>query len=141
MCSSDLEANYIDTLVHAKLRKLRIAPSELCDDGTFLRRVTLDLTGTLPTPAEVKAFVADPAADKRATLVDRLLARREFNEVWVMKWAELLQIRSADQQVIMSQKSAVQYFEWLEDQINRNVPADQMVRTDRKSTRLNSSHT
>lgn len=123
------EANYIDTLVNAKLRKLRIAPSDLCDDATFLRRVTLDLTGILPTSSEVKAFLADSSPGKRAALVDRLLTRREFTDVWVMKWAELLQIRSHDQQVIMSLKSAVQYFEWLEDQIAREVPADQMVRT------------
>lgn len=123
------EINYVDTLVHAKLRKLRLAPSDLCDDATFLRRVSLDLTGTLPTPDEVKKFLADPAPAKRDALVDRLLTRKEFTDVWVMKWAELLQVRSADQQEQMSAKSALQYFDWLEDQIASNVPLDVMVKS------------
>ncbi|MBI5766417.1 MAG: DUF1549 domain-containing protein [Verrucomicrobia bacterium] len=121
--------NYVDALVDAKLRKLRIAPAAVCGDATFLRRVCLDITGTLPAPAAVRKFLADKSAGKRAAIVDELLARKEFAEVWVMKWAELLQIRSADQQLQMSGKSALQYFEWLDDQIARNVPADQMVRT------------
>lgn len=123
------ENNYIDALVNAKLRKLRIAPSELCDDATFLRRVYLDVTGTLPPPDDVRNFLADAVSDKRARVVDDLLSRKEFVDIWVMKWAELLQIRSADQQVQMSNKSALQYFEWLEEQIARNVPVDVMVRT------------
>lgn len=122
------EANYIDTLVDAKLRKLRIAPSAVCDDATFLRRAFLDITGTLPTSGEVRKFLADPAPAKRAAVIDDLLGRKEFVDLWVMRWAELLQIRSADQQVQMSTKSAVQYFDWLEDQIAANVPVDAMVR-------------
>ncbi len=122
------ENNYIDTLVNTKLRKLRIAPSELCDDATFLRRVNLDITGTLPTPDEVKKFLADPSATKREAVIDELLGRKEFVDLWVMKWAELLQVRSADQQTQMSAKSALQYFDWIEDEITRNVPVDQMVK-------------
>jgi hypothetical protein len=123
------EANYIDRLVNAKLKKLRIAPSALCDDATFLRRVFLDITGTLPTPDDVRKFLTDPAESKRERVVDDLLNRREFVDLWVMKWAELLQIRSADQQLQMSYKSAVQYFGWLEGQITKNVPVDAMVKT------------
>lgn len=123
------EVNYVDTLVNAKLRKLRIAPSALSDDATFLRRAYLDLVGMLPSSATVRAFVADPAPGKRAALIDGLIARPEFTGVWTMKWAEMLQIRSADQQVQMSTKSAQQYYEWLEDQMERHVPADEMVRT------------
>ncbi len=123
------EHNYIDSLVHAKLRKLRITPSAVSDDATFLRRVTLDITGTLPSADEVRKFLTDPSPAKRTALVDDLLSRREFVDLWVMKWAELLQIRSADQQLQMSTKSALQYFEWLEDQIARNVPADAMVKS------------
>ncbi len=123
------ENNYIDGLVNTKLRKLRIAPSELCDDATFLRRASLDITGTLPTPAEVKNFLAETSATKREAIVDELLSRKEFVDVWVMKWAELLQIRSADQQLQMSTKSALQYFDWLEEQIARNVPVDAMVKS------------
>ena len=122
------ESNYIDTLVHAKLRKLRIAPSDVCDDSTFLRRVYLDITGSLPTSAQVRAFLADTSTGKRDTVIDDLLGRKEFVDLWVMKWAELLQIRSADQQVQMSAKSALQYFDWLEAEISQNVPVDVMVK-------------
>ncbi|MCX6955321.1 MAG: DUF1549 and DUF1553 domain-containing protein [Verrucomicrobia bacterium] len=122
------ENNYIDTLVNAKLRKLRIAPSELCDDATFLRRVSLDITGTLPTPDQVKKFLANDDPKKREAVVDELLGKKEFVDLWVMKWAELLQIRSADQQVQMSTKSALQYFDWLEAEISQNVPVNEMVK-------------
>ncbi|MFM9031061.1 MAG: DUF1549 domain-containing protein, partial [Opitutaceae bacterium] len=123
------ERNFIDTLVHAKLRRLRVAPTEVCDDATFLRRASLDLAGVLPSPERVRSFLADRSPGKRAALVDELLASPGFNDVWVMKWAELLQIRSADQQVQMSAKSAAQYYEWLEGQITGSVPADAMVRS------------
>lgn len=122
------EHNYIDTLVHAKLKKLRIAPSDVCDDATFLRRVYLDIVGKLPTPEEVRRFVADPSTGKRELIVDELLRRDEFTDLWVMKWAELLQIRSDNQVLQFSYKSALQYYDWLHDQISRNVPVDQMVR-------------
>ena len=122
------ENNYIDTHVNAKLRKLRIAPSDLCDDPTFLRRVYLDITGTLPSPDEVRTFLADTSGGKRDAVIDDLLGRKEFVDLWVMKWAELLQIRSADQQVQMSTKSALQYFDWLEGEITQNVPVDVMVK-------------
>lgn len=122
------EANYVDALVDAKLQKLRLAPSGLCDDATFLRRASLDLAGTLPTPDEVRKFLADRAPDKRAATVDALMKRRGFIDVWVMRWAELLQIRSADQALTMSAKSALQYYDWLAYQVAHNVPADAMVR-------------
>ena len=123
------ERNFIDTLVHAKLRRLRVAPAEVGDDATFLRRASIDLAGVLPSPERVRSFLADRSPGKRAVLVDELLASPGFNDLWVMKWAELLQIRSADQQVQMSAKSAAQYYEWLEGQITGSVPADAMVRS------------
>src|SRR5207247_3751171 len=64
-------------------------PISLCSDATFLRRACLDITGTLPTPEEVEKFLADPAKEKRERVVDQLLARKEFVELWVMKFAEL----------------------------------------------------
>jgi hypothetical protein len=118
------EHNYIDALVHAKLKKLRINPSELCSDETFLRRVTLDVTGLLPTVEEYHRFIADKSADKRAKLVDELLGRKEFAELWVLKWAELLQIRSGNE---VSPKAMVLYFNWLQDKIARNVPTNEWV--------------
>jgi len=123
------ERNYVDTLVHSKLKKLRIIPSEVCDDATFLRRVHLDLTGTLPTPDEVRRFTSDASTGKREAIVDELLKRPEFVDMWTMKWAELLQVRSQDQILQFSYKSAFQYFEWLHGQIAANVPLDQMVKS------------
>ena len=120
------EYNYIDTLVDAKLKKLRILPSDLCSDEVFLRRATIDITGTLPTAEEHDQFIADTDPKKREKLVDELLTRKEFVEMWVMKWAELLQIRSDNQQV--SYKAALLYYNWLEDKIAHNVPFDEIVR-------------
>ena len=118
------EYNYIDTLVDAKLKKLRIVPSEICDDETFLRRAYIDITGTLPTPQQHDQFLADPDSHKREKLVDELLKSKEFVDLWVMKWAELLQIHSSNE---VSYKAALLYFNWLQDQIARNVPFDQIV--------------
>ncbi len=122
----DLPArNYIDQAVYAKLKKLRLVPSEVCDDATFLRRAFLDLTGTLPTPAEIAQFETDANATKRDRVIDQLLGRKEFAELWVMKWAELLEIRSRPNEVYPI--ATVGYFEWLRDQILTNVPLDQIV--------------
>ncbi|HZL38276.1 MAG TPA: DUF1549 and DUF1553 domain-containing protein [Tepidisphaeraceae bacterium] len=119
------EYNYIDTLVDAKLKKLRIGPSPICGDEIFLRRAHIDINGTLPTPEEHDQFLASTDPQKRQKLVDDLISRKEFVDMWVMKWAELLQIRSDNNQV--SYKSALLYYNWLEDKIARNVPFDQIV--------------
>jgi hypothetical protein len=119
------EYNYIDGLVNAKLKKLRIVPSGLCDDATFLRRIYLDVTGTLPTGEEVQKFLDNPSAGKRDEVIDELLQRKEFAELWVMKWAELLQIRSRQDQV--SYKAALSYYNWLRDKMLNNVPIDKIV--------------
>jgi hypothetical protein len=120
-------ANYIDEAVYGKLKKLRLTPSPLCDDNTFLRRASLDITGTLPTPEEAQAFDSDVTPGKRAALVEQLLARKEFADLWVMKLAELLEIRSRDNRVYP--KAAVLYFEWLRDQMLAGVPLDRIVQS------------
>lgn len=116
--------NYVDELVGAKLNKIRILPSTICSDEVFLRRVSIDITGRLPTEEEYTTYMADTDPAKRAKLVDRLLERKEFSEIWAMKWAELLMIKSNNQ---VSTKSAFLYASWLTDQIARNVPLDKMV--------------
>lgn len=119
-------ANYIDDHINAKLKKMRIVPAELCDDATFARRVHIDIVGQLPTVEDLDAFVADKAADKRAKLVNRLLGEPAFADIWVMKWAERLQIQSNGNNGI-SQKAAVLYYEWLRDQIVDDRPMNDVV--------------
>ena len=119
--------NYVDTHVHNKLHKLRMTPSELCTDEVFVRRLYLDITGLLPTVEESAAFLADPSPYKRSKLIDQLLERKEFTELWVMKFAELLQIQTDDNQG-MSYKATLLYFNWLKDRIANNVPMDQIVK-------------
>jgi hypothetical protein len=118
------EKNYIDTLVNAKLKNLRIAPSATCSDEVFLRRIFIDLTGMLPSVEEYKTFMTNKSADKREQLVKDLMERKEFSELWVLKWAELLQIRSSNQ---VSYKATLLYYNWLQDRIARNVPLNQWV--------------
>jgi len=117
---------WVDELVDRKLESLRIAPSPVCDDETFLRRVTLDLVGLVPTPEERAAFLADGRSDRRAHVVEELLGRKEFVELWVMKWAEILQIRTVANEV--SPKAVLLYHQWLDRRIAANEPIDTMVR-------------
>jgi len=101
-------------------------PAPVCDDETFVRRATLDLVGLLPTPEERAAFLADSRSDKRARKVDELMARKEFTDIWVMRWAEVLQVRSQGNEV--SPKGAVLYHRWLDRRIAANQPVDAMIR-------------
>lgn len=119
------EYNYVDTLIHNKLKKLRVIPSEVCSDAEFLRRASLDICGVMPTIEEFNTFVADKDPKKREKLVDQLLNRKEFVEMWVMKWSELLQIRTVNNRI--SYKSALLYYNWLQERIASNVPLDKMV--------------
>ena len=116
--------NYVDQHMHEKFRKLRINPSQLCTDEEFLRRVTLDIAGVLPTVEEYERFIADTDPLKREKLVDELLDRKEFVELWVMKWAELLMIRTTQQ---ITYKPMLRYYNWLQDKLANNVPIDKMV--------------
>jgi hypothetical protein len=124
---AETPVNYIDELVGVKLQQLRMLPSPLCSDEVYLRRVTIDITGLLPTAEEYREFIDDPAPDKRAKLVDRLLARKEFAEIWAMKWANLLMIRSGGPSQVKP-KSVHLYFNWLTNKIANNVPIDQIAR-------------
>ena len=118
------EVNYVDTLVAAKLKKLRIAPSGVCTDEVFVRRVYLDVVGLPPTVEEYDRFMASTAPDKRAKLIDELLERKEFSEIWVNKWAELLQVKSSVQ---ISYKAMFLYYNWLVEKLSKNMPMDEMV--------------
>ena len=88
------EYGYIDKLVDAKLKQMKILPSDLCTDAEFLRRIYLDLIGLPPEPSDIRAFLADnrPPRVKRDDLVDKLVGSPEFIEHWTNKWADLLQV-------------------------------------------------
>ena len=122
------ERNYVDQLVDEKLRNLRITPSELCNDETFLRRAFIDITGTLPTSEEVTKFVADQDTAKRAKKIDELLARTEFVDLWTMKWCELLQVRTPPVNGLGSYKATLGYYTFLHDRLEKNVPINEIAR-------------
>ena len=117
-------SNYVDQHVFAKLKMLSIPPSDLCADDEFIRRAYLDLCGVLPTPDEVKAFLADQARDKRAKLVDKLLERPEYADYWAMKWLDVLRSNRKTLQV----KGTHVYQQWLRRQVAKNTPFDHLVR-------------
>jgi hypothetical protein len=118
------ENNFIDMLVFRKLRQLNIVPSDLADDAEYLRRVYLDVIGTLPTPAETRAFLADQRPSKRALVVDELLERPEFADYWALQWADLLRV---DRQAL-GHKRAYAYYRWIRDGLAANKPFDQFAR-------------
>jgi len=115
---------FIDSEILDRLEDLRIPVSPISDDGAFLRRVTLDLTGRLPRPQEVSSFQNLNGLDKRAVLVEQLLASDEFTEYWTFQFAKLLRIRSQAQEA----RGALAFHEWLTEQIASGTPYDQMVR-------------
>lgn len=119
------EFSEIDRLVNNKLRDLREIPSPMCDDLTFLRRVYIDLTGSLPPLDRVQSFPADTAPNKRELLVNELLAQPRFVELWTLKWADLLQIRTINN--VTYSKNVHQYHSWLRDQILAGVPLNKLV--------------
>ncbi len=119
--------NKIDELVFAKLKRLGIPPSPPCTDEVFLRRVYLDATGVLPTPDEVRAFLADGDPQKRSKLIDRLLERDEFADFWALKWGDLLRIKS-EYPVRVWPRAVMTYYQWVRDSIAQNKPYDQFVR-------------
>jgi hypothetical protein len=122
------EVNYIDQLVDEKLHKLRIIPSAICTDEEFIRRVYIDVAGIYPEAEDVRKFLADTNPNKRAAVVDTLLERKEFTEMWVMKFAELLQIRSSiNNNQPPFYKNALLYYNWLSDKIGRNIPLNEIV--------------
>jgi hypothetical protein len=116
--------NFIDGLVWDKLQKLGITPSEPCGDTTFLRRAYLDVIGRLPTPDEVREFLANSSADKRTRLVDRLLDHPEYADFWANKWADLL--RPNPYRVGI--KAVFSLDGWLRESFRQNKPYDRFVR-------------
>jgi hypothetical protein len=118
--------NYIDRKIDAKLERLKIQPSPVIDDATFLRRASLDLTGQIPSPKAVQAFLADsaPQRQKRAKLIDQLIASPAYVDHWTVKWGDLLQ----SSRKYLGDKGVYAFREWIHDSIAANKPYDKMAR-------------
>ncbi len=117
----------IDAFVNDKLRKLAILPSELCTDSEFLRRVSLDLNGTLPTPQEIEQFLIDETADKRLRKIDELLQRPAYAAWWANKLCDFTGCNPS-QQAELGQETSVQWYMWIYARLRENTPYDQLVR-------------
>src|SRR5260370_41604457 len=116
----------IDRLVFGRLRRLDIHPAYPCSDAVFLRRVYLDVIGTLPTAQEAAAFLQDQTPNKRGVLIDRLLERDEFADYWAMKWSDLLRVK-AEFPINLWPNAAQAYFHWIRAAIRENRPYDRFV--------------
>ena len=110
--------NFIDDHVFAKLRRFHILPSEPCDDSEFIRRVCLDITGTLPPPRRVREFITDDDPQKREKLIDVLLDSPEYDAFWTFRLADLMRVSSF----------ATDYWEWVRKSVATNKPYDQIAR-------------
>lgn len=117
--------NFVDEHVFANLKAIGIPPSEICDDATFLRRVSLDIAGRLPTPDESTAFLSSTESDKREQAIDRLLASPSYADFFANKWTSLLKNRRDDKSDITSNFA---FHSWVRDSLLANVRYDQMVR-------------
>jgi hypothetical protein len=123
------ENNYVDKYVFAKLKQLRIPPSDLCSDEEFVRRVYLDSLGVLPTSEEVRKFLSAPRASAseqksaRTRLIDGLLQRPEFADFWAMKWADVLRV--SEEYIGFN---VGRYHEWIRQSIASDKPMNQFVR-------------
>jgi hypothetical protein len=116
--------NYIDREIDTKLQRLHIQPSAPVDDAGFLRRASLDLTGQLPTPEEIRAFLADASKNKRAAKIDKMIASAAFVDHWTLKWGDLLQ----NSRKYLGEKAAFSFREWIRESLAQNKPYDRMIR-------------
>ncbi|MDA1014662.1 MAG: DUF1549 and DUF1553 domain-containing protein [Planctomycetota bacterium] len=118
----------VDRLVVAKLRRLGIVPSAVCSDEDFLRRVSIDLTGTLPTPSEVLAFLADDSADKRDRLIEQLLKSPAYAAWWANRLCDMTgnnPFRQQDGRI--GHELARQWYAWIYRRVADNTPFDELV--------------
>lgn len=116
--------NFIDELVTKQLRRLNLPPSPPASDAEFLRRAYIDTIGTLPTPEQVRAFLADTSADKRDKLIESLLSRSEFVDYWTYKWSDILLLNGN----LLRPDAVKAYYQWIHQHVEANTPWDQFVR-------------
>ena len=121
--------NFIDTHVFAKLKQLGLPPSELCSDGEFMRRVSIDITGTLPTVAEAEKFLADTDPKKREKLIDELLGRPTSASYFALKWGDILRNRRTGLVGVGGGVArTTSLHTWVRDSLATNKPYDRFVR-------------
>ncbi|MCE9529962.1 MAG: DUF1549 domain-containing protein, partial [Planctomycetes bacterium] len=120
--------NFIDELALKKWKEMGIVPSEVCDDETFVRRVFLDICGTLPTPKEVGTFVASKETNKRDKLVDELVERSEYSFYFANKWADILRVKRGNNNNSNRAYGTFAFHGWLREAIAADKPYDEMVR-------------
>ena len=116
--------NRVDEHVFSKLKLFRQNPTKISDDLTFLRRVSLDITGSLPEPETAKSFLIDERQDKRSRLVEKLLKSKEYANYWALKWADLLRV----EEKTLDPKGVKKTFTWLSEMIQQGKPLDQFAR-------------
>jgi len=119
--------NRIDEFVFAKLKRLGTQPADLCPDHVFIRRVYLDVLGSLPDPQAVRTFLRDPTPNKRALLIDDLLQRDEFADYWSLKWCDILRVK-AEFPINLWPNAVQAYHRWIHDCLRQNMPYDEFVR-------------
>lgn len=119
--------NQIDTLVMASLHKQDITPANLCSDEVFVRRLYLDVNGTLPEAKEVRKFLENPRPDKRETLIKILLKNQEYADYWTLKWCDLLRVK-AEFPINLWPNAVQAYHRWIHDALANNMPYDQFTR-------------
>jgi hypothetical protein len=115
--------NRVDDLVHSQLKLLGYLPSSTCSDSEFLRRVSLDVIGLLPTVAETREFLNDPSPEKRSKWIDRLLERPEYAAYWGQRQADLLRVTRQS----LTQEGARRYYDWIVESVKTNQPFDRFV--------------
>ncbi len=120
-------SNVIDMLVTTALSSRQMELANLCSDGVFIRRVYLDVIGTLPEPKDVRGFLEDKSPGKRAALIDKLLERDEFADYWALKWCDLLRVK-AEFPINLWPNAVQAYHRWIHDAVRENMPYDQFVR-------------
>jgi hypothetical protein len=117
--------NFIDQHIFANLKQIGIPPSPICDDSTFLRRVSLDISGRLPSTDETKAFIADKAPDKRDRAIESLLNSPDYADYFANKWTALLKNQRTEAADITANFA---FHAWMRDNLLANTPYDQLVR-------------
>jgi hypothetical protein len=119
--------NAIDFFVLARLEKEGLAPSAMADRATLIRRVTLDLTGLPPTPAEVDAFLNDPSPTAYEKVVDRLLASPHYGERLALHWLDLARFADTNGYRLDNHRDVWKWRDWVIAAFNRNRPFDQFT--------------